>query len=185
VELYPSATAILITAMRRPGHAAVIVISSGGVEIIPTHKPDGSDPVLSWVWEERGLTKDMQRMERIVHSSDMDATVLRPRTFVEGPLAQSDLKTIVGAPTPNPASNLTYADLAQFILAEVDDGKFAGQTVGYLYRHLEAPGWSPNRRRPEWSSPDDHLCFPAPAASNFAGYLITLVIEDGPTCVWQ
>jgi putative NADH-flavin reductase len=141
VDLYSVGTAILITAMRRKSVRRLIVISSGGVEIIPDTKPDGVDPILAWVWKERGLYQDMQRMEKIVHASDLDATVLRPRTFVDGAM-RNDLKTSVGVPTPNVASNLTYADLARFILNEVDDCAFVGQTVGIytdtLSSHLVA-----------------------------------------------
>jgi hypothetical protein len=41
-----------------------------------------------------------------------------------------DLKTIVDAPTPNVASTLTYADLARFILEQVEDDTFLGKAVG-------------------------------------------------------
>ena len=129
VDLYSVGTALLITAMRRKGARRLIVMSSGGVEIIPSEKPDGSDRVLAWVWKERGLYQDMQRMEKIALGSDLDAVVLRPRSFVDGPM-RHDLKTSVGSPTPNIGSTLTYADLARFTLEQVDGDAFVGKTVG-------------------------------------------------------
>jgi putative NADH-flavin reductase len=129
VDLYSVGTAILITAMRRRGLKRLIVVSSGGVEIIPDAKPDGTDPVMTWVWKERGLYQDMQRMETIALNSDLDATVLRPRSFVDGAM-RNDLQTAVDVPTPNIASTLTYADFARFTLDEIDSGTFRGKAVG-------------------------------------------------------
>ena len=129
VDLYSVGTALLIAAMRRKGARRLIVMSSGGVEIIPADKPDGSDRVMAWVWKERGLYQDMQRMEKIVLGSDLEAVVLRPRSFIDGPML-NNLKTVVGAPTPNIASVLTYADLARFTLEQVESDAFVGKAVG-------------------------------------------------------
>ncbi len=128
-DLYSVGTALLAAAMRRQGARRLIVVSSGGVEIIPDQAPDASDRILSWVWKERGLYQDMQRMEKIALGSDLDAVVLRPRSFVEGPM-RHDLKTAVGVPTPNISSTLTYADFARFALEQIDSDAFVGKAVG-------------------------------------------------------
>lgn len=135
VDLYSVGTALIAAAMRRKGARRLIVMSSGGVEIIPAEKPDGSDRILEWVWKERGLYQDMARMEKIALGSDLDAIVLRPRSFVDGPM-RNDLKTSVGIPTPNISSTLTYADLARFTLEQVDSDQFVGKTVGVYTDNL-------------------------------------------------
>jgi nucleoside-diphosphate-sugar epimerase len=137
IDLYSVGTANVIFAMLRKGNRRLIVTSSGGTEMIPAEKPKTDTWPEAWVWRARNLYGDMQRMEKIVAGSGLDYVILRPRTFRDEP-ARHDLKLAVGTPTLGVKSTLTYADFAEFVLAQVEGRDYLGKAVGlYTDKQLD------------------------------------------------
>jgi putative NADH-flavin reductase len=142
VDLYSVGIATIVAAMKRKGNKRLIALSSAGTEQIPSQAPTNGDPVDEFVWRERNLYGDMQRMEKIIAVSGLEWIVLRPRGLGNGPkLNNLKLKVhehgsdfaqykSMDARTPAPASHLTHADLADFILKAVDANKYLGTSVG-------------------------------------------------------
>lgn len=129
VDLYSVGTASVITAMRRKGNTRLIVTSSGGVEMIPAEKPTTEGFSENFVWLKRGLYQDMQRMERIVESSDLEYVILRPRGFRDAP-KKNNLLISDGIPTPNPSSILSYADFATLVLSLTEGNRYLNRAIG-------------------------------------------------------
>jgi putative NADH-flavin reductase len=142
VDIYSVGIATIIAAMKRKGNRRLIAVSSGGTEQIPSQAPTNGNPVDEFVWKERNLYGDMQRMEKIIAVSGLEWIVLRPRGFTSGPKL-NNLKLAVhehatdfeqykslDARTPAPSSRLTYADFAALVLSLTDDPRYLGDSVG-------------------------------------------------------
>ncbi len=139
VDLYSVGTAAIVTAMRRNGNSRLIVTSSAGTEMIPDEKPTNGSFSENFVWLKRGQYQDMQRMEKIVASSDLEYVILRPRGFVDHS-AKNNLKISDGIPTPGPSSILGYADFAALVLSLADGDQYLNRPIGvYTDELVNAP----------------------------------------------
>lgn len=129
VDLYTTMAENLIGAMKAKGSRRLIVASSTGVEHrITGDSPEGDSPTDRWRWNARFLYADMAQMERMIADSGLEYVTLRPGFMVEEP-ARNDILTSTNGNTP-PARVITYADFAQFVLAQVEPGPFDNMAVG-------------------------------------------------------
>lgn len=74
---------------------------------------------------------DMARMERVLHGSDVDWTVLRPPRLTDGP-ATGRYRTAVGHHLRS-GRTISRADLAAEMLRQLDDVDAVRRTVGVAY----------------------------------------------------
>jgi putative NADH-flavin reductase len=150
VDIYSVGIATLIAAMQRQGNRRLIAVSSGGTEQIPAAEPTNGDRIDQFVWHERNVYGDLQRMEKIIAVSGLEWIVLRPRGFMSGPRL-NNLKLKVhehatdfaqyesaDARTPGNGSGLTYADFAALVLSLVDGDRYLGTSVG-VYTDVMRP----------------------------------------------
>ena len=150
IDVYSVGIATIIAAMKQKGNRRLIAVSSGGTEQIPPEKPTNGSRIDEWVWQERNLYGDMQRMEKIIAVSGLEWIVLRPRGFTSGPRL-NNLKLAVhqhatnfeqyrslDARTPAPTARLTYADFAALVLTLPEDDRYLGTSVG-VYTDVVGP----------------------------------------------
>jgi len=142
VDIYSVGIATIIAAMKQKGNRRLIAVSSGGTEQIPPEKPANGNRIDEWVWQERNLYGDMQRMEKIIAVSGLEWIVLRPRGFISGPRLNNlklavhqhatdfDQYRSMEARTPAPTAQLTYADFAALVLTLPEDDRYLGTSVG-------------------------------------------------------
>jgi putative NADH-flavin reductase len=88
----------------------------------------------------RNVAEDSAAMERAVEASDLDWTIVRPPRLTNGPLT-SRHDCAVGRLPPGAGANasVSRADLAHFLLDEVEHSAHLRQVVGVAYtRHAPA-----------------------------------------------
>lgn len=111
-DLYSVTAGNLVTAMRSAGIARIVAVSSGGVA------PQPSD---NWFYIHilkrfflEPMYADMRRMEAILTSSGVRATIVRPPYLTNGKVS-GRYRTLLDAPIPDDKT-LHRADLAHFLL---------------------------------------------------------------------
>lgn len=130
-----STTAIsLIATMKKKGNRRLIIASSTGAQTPDPSPPSGDNPSMSelWVWNLRKVYGDMRLMEELTRASGLDNIVLRPGFLVEEP-ERGDLRLTItddGAAGTPTSRLVTYADFAEFTLAQVESDRYLGKTVG-------------------------------------------------------
>lgn len=78
MDLYFVGYSCIINAMRQKGNKRLVVISSTGVEIIPTSLPTTKGPEKLFVWNQKNFYWDMCRMERIITYTSIDYAIFSP-----------------------------------------------------------------------------------------------------------
>ena len=128
-DLMSTGTSNIIAAMKEKGNKRLFATSSTSVQReIPKTRPVNVPLTQMWMWNMRGVYRDMRAMEDIVHASGLEAMVLRPCQLLQEPM-RNDIKLAVDIPTPS-RRLITYADFAAFILSQLESDKYIGSTVG-------------------------------------------------------
>jgi len=138
VDLFSKGTANIIQAMHNKGNRRLIIPSTRGVETVTVDKPPEAAPVTDKIsWNRRRKYDDQRRMEAIVKSSDLDYIILRPTMLINAPprgtvnvLVNRHMYIAINGKTPPRTRTLTRADLAAFILEQLDSDEYLGKTVG-------------------------------------------------------
>lgn len=124
-------TANVVAAMRRHGVARLICQSTLGA--------GDSRPALNFLWKRimfglllRPAYADHQAQEQIVRDSGLDWTIVRPGAFTDGP-ATGAYKHGFPADQPGLALKISRADVAGFVLRQLDDLGYLRQTPGLSY----------------------------------------------------
>lgn len=128
--LYSQSGRALIEALASSRVERLIAVTSGGVE--------HSDPTFSglykWVLHPLLLKRaydDMRKLEGIIVGSQLRWTIVRPTALTDGPLTEKYRVSPRFAP-PDGLS-ISRADVAHFILDELDKGLFIGKTPTIAY----------------------------------------------------
>lgn len=136
VDIYSVGGMTTITAMRRKGNKRIITMTSGGTAQIPPAQPTTDDFSDNFVWKDRNTYQDMQRWEKILHASDLEYVVVRPRRLAEGPV-RNNLQfsyhpnhTAFSERVCGNQSTVTYADVAKFTLTLAEGNQYLGTAVG-------------------------------------------------------
>ena len=120
--IYSEGIVNVMAAMREAGLSRLVMLSSSGT----LH-----DPKAAWFWNRilRPLSwkmyTDMLHMDLLISETDLDWTIVRPPQLVDGP-ATGDLKVAVGS-FPEGTHQITRADLARFLLDEVEEPSYMRQ----------------------------------------------------------
>jgi putative NADH-flavin reductase len=116
VDTFTVGATTLCRAMQSEGVRRLLFVTSGAVE---------DDPELAWLFRfvikpllMRKVYADAARAEEIVRSSALDWTLVRPARLTDGPPTGTYRVSPRGLPPGG--SVLSRADLAHFLLAEVD-----------------------------------------------------------------
>jgi putative NADH-flavin reductase len=90
----------------------------------------------------RNIAKDSAEMERIVMASDLDWTIARPPRLTNGPLTgrygTADDRMPPGA--RGAAASISRADVAHFLLEELEHRAHVRRIVGMAYTRASARG---------------------------------------------
>ncbi|WP_045741926.1 NAD(P)-dependent oxidoreductase [Actinoplanes rectilineatus] len=127
--IYSRGGQAVVTALEDAGVPRLIVVSSGGV------RP--RDPGLPWWFRLaipvflRELYRDMGVMEDIVRSSGLDWTLVRAGYLTDGP-ATGTFRAEDGR-NPSGGSRLSRADLAGFLLDQLDGSSWSRRTPTLTY----------------------------------------------------
>jgi len=128
-NLMSKGTTNIIEAMKSKGNMRLLATSSTSVQReIPQTEPVGVPLTEKWMWNMRGVYRDMRLMEDLVHASGLEVVVLRPCQLLEEP-RRYDTQVAVDIDAPS-RRLLSYADFAAFILEQVDSSQYLGSTVG-------------------------------------------------------
>lgn len=142
MDLYTVGTANIAAAMKKKGNQKLIVTSSVGAEHVVTEKPKGTDLRDMWLWNGRKLYADMAAMEKMMPGLGLRYIILRPGFLIDQPAARN-LKIAVDNTAPKGAGPMiTFADFADFVLAQVDDAQYDGKAVS-IYSDQET-AWGKN-----------------------------------------
>ncbi len=121
-DLYSAGITNVLAAMNECGVRRLIMVSSSAVVYDPSAPFVWNRILRPMCWR---MYTDMSNMELLIAESDLDWTIARPPQLVDGP-ARGDLKIAAGT-IPRGASKVRREDLAQFLLDELEQGKFVRQ----------------------------------------------------------
>ena len=128
-DLMSKGTANVIEAMKAKGNTRLFATSSTSVQRnIPETEPVGVPLTQKWMWNMRGIYRDMRTMEDVAHASGLEVIVLRPCQLLQEP-RRYDTQVAVDVDAPS-RRLLSYADFAAFILEQFDSDEYIGSTVG-------------------------------------------------------
>lgn len=123
-------TRAIIDAMRATGVRRLIVQSTMGA--------GDSRSNLNFFWKRimfglllRPAYADHQEQERIVRNSDVDWTIVRPGAFTDGPRTGAYRREI--GPDEKSQLKIARADVADFLLTQVDDDTYVRRTPAISY----------------------------------------------------
>lgn len=124
-RLFSDATRILIDAMRGAGVKRLIVVTGLGAG-----DSRGRGGVLyDWLFFPIVLSRvyaDKDVQERMVKASGLDWTIVRPGMLTGGPLTRR--YRVLGDPSDWRAGSISRADVADFLVAQVEDRDWLGRT---------------------------------------------------------
>ena len=128
-DLMSQGTANIIEAMKAKGNTRLFATSSTSVQReIPETEPVGVPLTQKWMWNMRGVYRDMRQMEDVAHASGLDVIVLRPCQLLQE-RRRYDTQLAVDVDTPS-RRLISYADFAAFILDNLTSDQYLGSTVG-------------------------------------------------------
>jgi putative NADH-flavin reductase len=116
------AAATTVRAMEAGGVRRLLAVS-GDLQF-----PDGSAPWLLRVTLLRHLSRDQAEMERVVQSTHLDWTIVRPTQLTHG--AQTDDYRAEDARLPSRAGAISRADVAHFLLGAAVRGEHVKRVIG-------------------------------------------------------
>ncbi len=128
-DLMSQGTANIIEAMKAKGNTRLFATSSTSVQReIPETEPVGVPLTQKWMWNMRGVYRDMRRMEDVAHASGLEVVVLRPCQLLQ---ERRRYDTQVSVDVDAPSRRLiSYADFAAFILDNLESDQYIGSIVG-------------------------------------------------------
>jgi putative NADH-flavin reductase len=118
---YSAAARAFVDALPAAGIPRLVVLSSSGARDDDPAHPLWYRVVARTVLRE--LYADMRRMEEIIAASALDWTVVRPTRIVDEPAAGR--YRIGNAANPPAGTSVARADLAAFVVGEVEDGAWS------------------------------------------------------------
>lgn len=129
--LYSDSMRILVAAMEKQGVQRLLSISAGGAY-------PGKDPNAPWFLNylvkpliARGTFTDMSRMEEVVTHSHLDWTIIRPSRLVNKPATGKYRREL--AYTIKGGNTIGRADLAAFMVGQMDTREYVGKAVAVAY----------------------------------------------------
>lgn len=125
------ATENLIQAMHGHGVKRLVAVSALGVGETRQHMGFLYNLLLTPALVE-GFVEAKQEQERLVMSSDLDWTIVRPGRLTDGPLVGT-YHHGHGMEIPSPDPTVSRADLAHFLLRQIEDRTYLHQTPGICY----------------------------------------------------
>ena len=114
----------IIRAMQSAGAKRLVVISMMGVGDSAVHAPFWYEYLMKPTFL-RGASKDKDAMEHEVSHSGLDFVIARPPILTDDP-AKGQVQVITGE---TKAHQITRADLAQFLVDQLEDDSHLGQAV--------------------------------------------------------
>ncbi len=131
IDLFSRGISNVIEAMENKGNRRLIAVSTTGVEKIFVAKPADVAPLVDkLMWNRRRKFEDTRRMEIIIEASGLDYIIIRPARVVGG-APPGTVNVAVNAITYDPYNRkLTRADLAEFILGQLESETYIGTIVG-------------------------------------------------------
>ncbi len=128
-DLMSKGTANIIEAMKAKGNTRLFATSSTSVQRkIPETEPVGVPLTQKWMWNMRGIYRDMRLMEDVAHASGLDVIVLRPCQLLQE-RRRYDTQVAVDVDTPS-RRLISYTDFSAFILDQLESDQYLGSTVG-------------------------------------------------------
>jgi putative NADH-flavin reductase len=124
--LETDASRLVIAAMRRDGVRRLLAVSSIGVGDSIANVNAFYRMLMPLFF--RGVLPDKEGMEAEVRSSGLDWTIVRPAGLTNGPLTGS--VEIVSPESGRSVRRISRADVAAFMLREVEVEAYVGRTVG-------------------------------------------------------
>ena len=121
-----------VAAMRAAGVPRLLIVS-----VAVLFEDQG---FLFWLFRKtllRNVTKDSAEMERLVVASGLDWTIVRPPSLTNGRL--SGRYGIEDGRMPRGGLSVSRADVAHFLLDEVDRGAHVGKVVGMASSKTPSP----------------------------------------------
>lgn len=130
VTLFSESAKILLPAMERHGVRRLICITGIGVRETIGHGPFLYDRVFYPLFTKR-IYKDKDRMEEIIRGSSLEWIIVRPGVLTNGP-ATGKYRVITDL-TGARIGNISRADVAAFMLAQLTSDQYLRQTPALTY----------------------------------------------------
>lgn len=121
----------IVQAMEQSGLKRLISLSSLGVGDSRGNLPFVVRHIV-FPFVLRHVMADHERQERVIKQSDLDWTIARPAYLTDGPLTKSYMH---GFPVTerNLKGQISRADVADFMLKQLQDGRYLHKTPGLSY----------------------------------------------------
>lgn len=124
--LETDAARLVIAAMRRDGVRRLLAVSSIGVGDSIANVNAFYRMLMPLFF--RGVLPDKEGMEAEVRSSGLDWTIVRPAGLTDGPVTGN--VQIVAPESRRSVRRISRADVAAFMLQQLDDQAYVGRAVG-------------------------------------------------------
>ena len=121
----------VVRAMRDAGVRRLVCLSIGGLGSEPDGDPAGLVGRLLRSSPPKGALADLRHMEVTVRQSGLEWTIVRPARMVDGE-GKHSWRTGPGYALPH-GTKIARADVAEFMLDEVDDGANVGHAVAIAW----------------------------------------------------
>ncbi|TAM99204.1 MAG: NAD-dependent epimerase/dehydratase family protein [Chitinophagaceae bacterium] len=126
VDAMSKGTANIISAMKKSGAKRLICLSAEGAGDSWNNMPDGfknmvlNNELMNASYKDHGIQEDL------VKQSNLDWTIVRPSEIIHGP----ELGTYtINALTDKSKFQISYLDVAQFIVSELEEDKYIKQVA--------------------------------------------------------
>lgn len=124
--LQTNGTQNIVTAMKEYGVGRIVSLSGGGLPFPEKDEPAFSDKVIRTIMKivVPKILNDAVEHHQVLEDSDLDWTIVRAPRLTNGPRLGNYRVGWVGV---NSSSKISRADLADFILTQVEDDQFTRQ----------------------------------------------------------
>ncbi len=124
--LQTDGTQNIVDAMRAEGIQRIISLSGGGLAAPEHDQPKTPDKIITWLLQRISpqVLADAESHLAVLRASGLDFTVVRGPRLTDAPATGSYRVGWVGV---NASTQIARADLASFILTQLDDSTFVGE----------------------------------------------------------